>query len=160
MIINELAYKVTIKADEFLNGKKKVEEGVKELQEKVEKSFDDIDETSKQTGKVIVKAGDDIQRSTKKTGEGLQDATFDVKEFGAAAASSFKGAYIAAAGFLGIGAGLYGIKQLFTSTSNEIVRASNQAKFFGTDVNKMFGLRRGFQQAGLNGDAFIGFSAQ
>jgi hypothetical protein len=32
MIINELAYKVTIKADEFLNGKKKVEEGVKELQ--------------------------------------------------------------------------------------------------------------------------------
>lgn len=158
MIINELAYKVTIKADEFLNGKKKVEEGVKELQEKVEKSFDDIDETSKQTGKVIVKAGDDIQRSTKKTGEGLQDATFDVKEFGAAAASSFKGAYIAAAGFLGIGAGLYGIKQLFTSTSNEIVRASNQAKFFGTDVNKMFGMRRGFQQAGLNGDAFIGAS--
>lgn len=156
MIINELAYKVTIKADEFLNGKKKVEEGVKELQEKVEKSFDDIDETSKQTGKVIVKAGDDIQRSTKKTGEGLQDATFDAKEFGAAAASSFKGAYVAAAGFLGIGAGLYGIKQLFTSTSNEIVRASNQAKFFGTDVNKMFGLRRGFQQAGLNGDAFIG----
>ncbi|MGS6190944.1 lytic transglycosylase domain-containing protein [Enterobacter asburiae] len=158
MIINELAYKVTIKADEFLNGKKKVEEGVKELQEKVEKSFGDIDETSRQTGKVIVKTGDDIQRSTRKTGKDLKDATFDVKSFGSAAASSFKGAYVAAAGFLGIGAGLYGIKQLFTSTSNEIVRASNQAKFFGTDVNKMFGLRRGFQQAGLNGDAFIGAS--
>lgn len=158
MIINELAYKVTIKADEFLNGKKKVEEGVKELQDTVDKSFDDIDETSKQTGKVIVKTGDDIQRSTRKTGKDLKDATFDVKSFGSAAASSFKGAYVAAAGFLGIGAGLYGIKQLFTSTSNEIVRASNQAKFFGTDVNKMFGLRRGFQQAGLNGDAFIGAS--
>ncbi|HDR2874322.1 TPA: lytic transglycosylase domain-containing protein [Enterobacter roggenkampii] len=158
MIINELAYKVTIKADEFLNGKKKVEEGVKELQGAVDKSFGDIGETSKQTGKVIVKTGDDIQRSTRKTGKDLKDATFDVKSFGSAAASSFKGAYIAAAGFLGIGAGLYGIKQLFTSTSNEIVRASNQAKFFGTDVNKMFGLRRGFQQAGLNGDAFIGAS--
>lgn len=158
MIINEFAYKVTIKADEFLNGKKKVEEGVKELQDTVDKSFDDIDETSKQTGKVIVKTGDDIQRSTRKTGKDLKDATFDVKSFGSAAASSFKGAYVAAAGFLGIGAGLYGIKQLFTSTSNEIVRASNQAKFFGTDVNKMFGLRRGFQQAGLNGDAFIGAS--
>lgn len=156
MIINELAYKVTIKADEFLNGKKKVEEGVKELQGAVDKSFGDIDETSRQTGKVIVKTGDDIQRSTRKTGKDLKDATFDVKSFGSAAASSFKGAYVAAAGFLGIGAGLYGIKQLFTSTSNEIVRASNQAKFFGTDVNKMFGLRRGFQQAGLNGDAFIG----
>lgn len=158
MIINEFAYKVTIKTDEFLNGKKKVEEGVKELQGAVDKSFGDIDETSKQTGKVIVKTGDDIQRSTRKTGKDLKDATFDVKSFGSAAASSFKGAYVAAAGFLGIGAGLYGIKQLFTSTSNEIVRASNQAKFFGTDVNKMFGLRRGFQQAGLNGDAFIGAS--
>jgi hypothetical protein len=39
MIINELAYKVTIKADEFLNGKKKVEEGVKELQGAVDKSL-------------------------------------------------------------------------------------------------------------------------
>ncbi|HDR2727802.1 TPA: lytic transglycosylase domain-containing protein [Enterobacter roggenkampii] len=158
MIINELAYKVTIKADEFLNGKKKVEKGVKELQGAVDKSFGDIDETSKQTGKVIVKTGDDIQRSIRKIGKDLKDATFDVKSFGSAAASSFKGAYVAAAGFLGIGAGLYGIKQLFTSTSNEIVRASNQAKFFGTDVNKMFGMRRGFQQAGLNGDAFIGAS--
>lgn len=158
MIINELSYKVTIKTDEFLNGKKKVEEGVKELQNEVDKSFGDIDETSRQTGKVIVKTGDDIQRSTRKIGKDLKDATFDVKSFGSAAASSFKGAYVAAAGFLGIGAGLYGIKQLFTSTSNEIVRASNQAKFFGTDVNKMFGLRRGFQQAGLNGDAFIGAS--
>ncbi|MCD0236491.1 lytic transglycosylase domain-containing protein [Enterobacter kobei] len=158
MIINELAYKVTIKADEFLNGKKKVEEGVKELKDTVDKSFDDIDETSKQTGKVIVKTGDDIQRSTRKTGQVISDATFDVKKFGASAATSFRGAYAAAAGFLGIGAGLYGIKQLFTSTSNEIVRASNQAKFFDTDVNKMFGLRRGFQQAGLNGDAFIGAS--
>ncbi|WP_368742999.1 lytic transglycosylase domain-containing protein [Enterobacter asburiae] len=155
MIINELAYKVTIKADEFLNGKKKVEEGVKELQDTVDKSFDDIDETSKQTGKVVVKTGDDIQRSTRKTGRVISDATFDVKKFGTSAATSFRGVYAAAAGFLGIGAGLYGIKQLFTSTSNEIVRASNQAKFFGTDVNKMFGLRRGFQQAGLNGDAFI-----
>lgn len=158
MIINELAYKVTIKADEFLNGKKKVEEGVKELQDTVDKSFDDIDETSKQTGKVVVKTGDDIQRSTRKTGRVISDATFDVKKFGASAATSFRGVYAAAAGFLGIGAGLYGIKQLFTSTSNEIVRASNQAKFFGTDVNKVFGLRRGFQQAGLNGDAFIGAS--
>lgn len=158
MIINELAYKVTIKADEFLNGKKKVEEGVKELYDTVEKSLDGIDETSKETGKVIVKTGDEIQRSTRKTGRVISDATFDVKKFGTSAATSFRGAYAAAAGFLGIGAGLYGIKQLFTSTSNEIVRASNQAKFFGTDVNKVFGLRRGFQQAGLNGDAFIGAS--
>lgn len=133
MIINELAYKVTIKADEFLNGKRKLKDEVKQLE-------------------------GDFDRSGKNISRTLKSSTIDVTQFGSAAASSFRGAYTAAAGFLGIGAGLYGIKQLFTSTSNEIVRASNQAKFFGTDVNKMFGMRRGFQQAGLNGDAFIGSS--
>jgi len=133
MIINELAYKVTIKADEFLNGKRKLKDEVKQLE-------------------------GDFDRSGKNISRALKSSTIDVTQFGSAAASSFRGAYTAAAGFLGIGAGLYGIKQLFTSTSNEIVRASNQAKFFGTDVNKMFGMRRGFQQAGLNGDAFIGAS--
>lgn len=158
MIINELAYRVTIKADEFLNGKKKVEDGVKELGNTVTKEWQGIGVTTSETGEEIVKTGDKIQRSTRKTGRDLKDTAFDVKKFGNAATTSFRGAYAAAAGFLGIGAGLYGIKQLFTSTSNEIVRASNQAKFFGTDVNKMFGMRRGFQQAGLNGDAFIGAS--
>ncbi|MGE1402266.1 lytic transglycosylase domain-containing protein [Citrobacter freundii] len=133
MIINELAYKVTIKADEFLNGKRKLKDEVKQLE-------------------------GDFDRSGKNISRTLKSSTLDVTQFGSAAASSFRGAYTAAAGFLGIGAGLYGIKQLFTSTSNEIVRASNQAKFFGTEVNKMFGMRRGFQQAGLNGDAFIGAS--
>lgn len=133
MIINELAYKVTIKADEFLNGKRKLKDEVKQVE-------------------------GDFDRSSKNISRTLKSSTIDVTQFGSAAASSFRGAYTAAAGFLGIGAGLYGIKQLFTSTSNEIVRASNQAKFFGTDVNKMFGMRRGFQQAGLNGDAFIGAS--
>jgi hypothetical protein len=133
MIIQELAYKVTIKADEFLNGKRKVGDEVAKL----EKDFD-------RTGKNI--------NRTLKTSAG------DFTQFGNAAVSSFRGITTAAAGFLGIGAGLYGIKQLFTSTANEIVRASTQAKFFGSDVNKMFGLRRGFQQAGLNGDAFISAS--
>lgn len=133
MIIQELAYKVTVKADEFLNGKKKVADEVAKL----EKDFD-------RSGKGISRA--------------LKTSTNDFTKFGNAAVSSFRGVTAAAAGFLGIGAGLYGIKQLFTSTSNEIVRASNQANFFGSNVNKLFGVRRGFQQAGLNGDAFIGAS--
>lgn len=158
MIINELAYKVTIKADEFLNGKKKVEEGVKELGDAVDAEWESIGKSTEKTGNEVVKAGDKIQRSAKKTGKDLKDTSFDIKKFGNEAASSFRGAYVAAAGFLGIGAGLYGIKQLFTSTADAIVLASTQAKFFGSDVNKMFGVRRGFQQAGLNGDAFIGAS--
>lgn len=130
MIINELAYKVTIKADEFLNGKRKLKNEVKEIE-------------------------GDFDRSIRNISQALKSTTGEMGKFGTAAVSSFRGAYTAAAGFLGIGAGLYGIKQLFTSTANEIVRASQQAKFFGSDVNKMFGVRRGFQQAGLNGDAFI-----
>lgn len=130
MIINELAYKVTIKADEFLNGKRKLKNEVKEIE-------------------------GDFDRSSRNISQTLKSTTGEMGKFGTAAVSSFRGAYTAAAGFLGIGAGLYGIKQLFTSTANEIVRASQQAKFFGSDVNKMFGVRRGFQQAGLNGDAFI-----
>lgn len=133
MIIQELAYKVTVKTDDFLHGKRKVTDEVRKLDE-------------------------DLDRSGKRLRRNMKSSSSDVIQFGTAAVSSFRSAYTAAAGFLGIGAGLYGIKQLFTSTSNEIVRASNQAKFFGTDVNKMFGMRRGFQQAGLNGDAFIGAS--
>lgn len=131
MIIQELAYKVTIKADEFLNGKKKVENEVGKLD------------------KELARADRERQKELKKRRE-------EMEKFGNSAVSAFRNVGTAAAGFLGIGAGLYGIKQLFTSTANEIVRASQQAKFFGSDVNKMFGVRRGFQQAGLNGDAFIG----
>lgn len=133
MIIQELAYKVTIKADEFLNGKKKVNDEVSKLEK-------------------------DFERTGKNINRTLKSSAGDFTQFGNAAVSSFRGVTAAAAGFLGIGAGLYGIKQLFTSTANEIVRASTQAKFFGSDVNKMFGMRRGFQQAGLNADAFIGAS--
>lgn len=133
MIINELAYKVTLRADEFLNGKRKLKDEVRNLE-------------------------GDFDRSSRNINQTLKSTSGEMTKFGSAAVSSFRGAYTAAAGFLGIGAGLYGIKQLFTSTANEIVRASQQAKFFGSDVNKMFGVQRGFKQAGLNGDAFIGAS--
>lgn len=133
MIINELAYKVTLRADEFLNGKRKLKDEVRNLE-------------------------GDFDRSSRNINQTLKSTSGEMTKFGSAAVSSFRGAYTAAAGFLGIGAGLYGIKQLFTSTANEIVRASQQAKFFGSDVNKMFGVQRGFKQAGLNGDAFISAS--
>lgn len=133
MIIQELAYRVTVRTDEFLNGKRKLKDEVRGLE-------------------------GDFDRSSRNINQTLKSTSGEMTKFGSAAVSSFRGAYTAAAGFLGIGAGLYGIKQLFTSTANEIVRASQQAKFFGSDVNKMFGVQRGFKQAGLNGDAFIGAS--
>lgn len=133
MIINELAYRVTVKTDEFLNGKRKIQEEVSKLNK-------------------------ELSRSEKEREKELKKQREELEKFGKSATSAFRNVTTAAAGFLGIGAGLYGIKQLFTSTADEIVRASTQAKFFGTDVNKVFGVRRGFQQAGLNADAFIGAS--
>ncbi|MBP8542015.1 MULTISPECIES: lytic transglycosylase domain-containing protein [unclassified Citrobacter] len=133
MIIQELAYKVTVKADEFLNGKRKVSEEVGKLNK-------------------------ELSRAEKEREKELKKQREELEKFGKSATSAFRNVTAAAAGFLGIGAGLYGIKQLFTSTANEIVRASTQAKFFGSDVNRLFGMRRGFEQAGLNADAFIGAS--
>ncbi|WP_246803252.1 lytic transglycosylase domain-containing protein [Citrobacter pasteurii] len=133
MIIQELAYKVTVKADEFLNGKRKVSEEVTKLNR-------------------------EISRAEKEREKELKKQREELEKFGKSATSAFRNVTAAAAGFLGIGAGLYGIKQLFTSTADEIVRASTQAKFFGSDVNRLFGVRRGFEQAGLNADAFIGAS--
>ena len=130
MIVSELAYKVTIRAEEFLNGKRKVSEEVSELEK-------------------------ELSRAEKERQDQLKKTRDEIDKFGRSAVSAFRGAGTAMAGFLGIGAGLYGIKQLFTSTANEIVRASQQAKFFGSDVNRMFGVKRGFQQAGLNGDNFL-----
>ncbi|MHC0026008.1 lytic transglycosylase domain-containing protein [Enterobacter vonholyi] len=133
MIINELAYKVTVKTDEFLHGKRKVQDEVRKLNQ-------------------------ELSRSEKEREKELKKQREELEKFGKSAASATRNVMAAAASFLGLSAGLYGIKQLFTSTSNEIVRASNQAKFFGSDVNKLFGVRRGFQQAGLNADSFIGAS--
>lgn len=133
MIIQELAYKVTVKTDEFLHGKRKVQDEVRKLNQ-------------------------ELSRSEKERDKELKKQREELEKFGKSAASTTRNVMAAAASFLGLSAGLYGIKQLFTSTSNEIVRASNQAKYFGTDVNKLFGVRRGFQQAGLNADSFIGAS--
>lgn len=133
MIINELAYKVTVKTDEFLHGKRKVQDEIRKLNQ-------------------------ELSRSEKEREKELKKQREELEKFGKSAASATRNVMAAAASFLGLSAGLYGIKQLFTSTSNEIVRASNQAKYFGTDVNKLFGVRRGFQQAGLNADSFIGAS--
>lgn len=129
------AYVVKIKADQFLNGKRKVQAELDNLDKNVEKT-------------------------TKHVKKNLDKSTESVTQFGKAASSAFKGAYVAAAGFLGIGAGLVGLKSLFTSTASEITRASNQANFFGSNVNKLYGVKRGFEQAGLNGDNFIGASGQ
>lgn len=130
MIVSQLAYEVTLKADEFLNGKKKVSQEVTNLNRVMERSEKDAEKAEKARAAERKKQQQEFEKSAKN------------------AVSAFRNVTAAAAGFLGIGAGLYGIKQLFTSTANEIARASSQAKFFGTDVNKIYGMRRALSKPG------------
>lgn len=50
MIVNELAYKVTIRAEEFLNGKRKVSEEVSELEKEFSRAEKERQEQLKKHG--------------------------------------------------------------------------------------------------------------
>lgn len=156
MIVDELAYRVTLRAEEFLTGKKKVQQGQEDLQKSAKAMGKGVSDSMGEVGRSSREAGNEVERTTRKTKRNLKGSDADFKQFGNSAVRAFNGAGKAMAGFLGVGVGLYGLKQLFGSTATEITRASNAAKFFGSDVNRVFGLQRGFKQVGLNGDAFIG----
>ncbi|MCZ5831948.1 hypothetical protein O5345_06085 [Escherichia coli] len=74
MIINELAYKVTIKADEFLNGKRKVKDEVSKLNK-------------------------DLSRAEKERLKELEKQRQETERFGKTAVSAFRNVTTAAAGF-------------------------------------------------------------
>lgn len=141
MIIEELAYKVTVRADEFLHGKQKVKQEARNLKEAIENLSEAID------------------RSTKHQQVSLKKQSNEFEKFSKSAVTSFKKVGLATAGFLGIGVGLGGLKNMFAATALEMSRANNQAKFFGTNINKIYGMRRGFAEAGLNADTFTAGAA-
>lgn len=76
MIIQELAYKVTVKADEFLNGKRKVSEEVSKLNK-------------------------ELSRAEKEREKELKKQREELEKFGKTATSAFRNVTAAAAGFLG-----------------------------------------------------------
>ncbi|MGK0705124.1 transglycosylase SLT domain-containing protein [Yokenella regensburgei] len=108
MIIQELAYKVTIKADEFLNGKKKVQDGANELANNVKRPLNSVE----------------------KQFDGLTDS---VKGFGAAGKNAFHDVQLGAAKFLGIALTLEGARRMLVSTTGDLVRLGNASSFL--DMN-------------------------
>jgi hypothetical protein len=142
MIVNELAYKVTIRADEFLNGKRKVKAEAQDLKNEIEKSSAAIEKSTTAS----------MSKTTKETDK---------------AAAAMKGLTSAFNGFLGLStrfmvvggvltAVAIGIHRAFESTAESIVRASNMGRMLGTNASNVLGTQYGFSRIGQNGGAFLG----
>ncbi|XEH50512.1 hypothetical protein NMD75_04385 [Edwardsiella tarda] len=142
MIINELAYKVTVKTEEFVTGKRKIKEEVKDLKNEIDKSSSDI-------GKSV----DGTMSSISKSASG--------------AASAFQGVSTALSGLLGLTtrfvaiggvmtAVAVGVHRAVGSTAESIVNASNIGRILGTGASNVLGTQYGFSRIGQNGGAFLG----
>ncbi|EOV0997664.1 hypothetical protein ACOGYE_001949 [Edwardsiella piscicida] len=142
MIINELAYKVTVKTEEFVTGKRKIKEEVKDLKNEIDKSSSDI-------GKSV----DGTMSSIAKSASG--------------AASAFQGVSTALSGLLGLTtrfvaiggvmtAVAVGVHRAVGSTAESIVNASNIGRILGTGASNVLGTQYGFARIGQNGGSFLG----
>ncbi|CAH5457948.1 TPA: hypothetical protein N0X70_001581 [Enterobacter roggenkampii] len=142
MIINELAYKVTIKADEFLNGKRKVKEEAEDLKNEIEKSSSAIEKSTTSSMSKTTKEADKASTAMK----GLT--------------SAFNGFLGLSTRFMVVGgvmtAVAIGIHRAFESTAESIVRASNMGRMLGTNASNVLGTQYGFARIGQNGGAFLG----
>ncbi|ECZ9313148.1 hypothetical protein A3T98_12790 [Salmonella enterica subsp. enterica serovar Newport] len=142
MIINELAYKVTIKADEFLHGKKKVKQEAQDLKGAIEGLTAAIDRST--------------TAAMSKTAKETDKASAAVKGLTAA----FNGFLGLSTRFVAVGgvmtAVAIGIHRAFESTSESIVRASNMGRMLGTNASNVLGTQYGFSRIGQNGGAFLG----
>ncbi|HGC1553392.1 TPA: hypothetical protein ACIX3N_002574 [Escherichia coli] len=142
MIINELAYKVTIKADEFLNGKRKVKQEAQDLKNEIERSSSAIERST--------------TSSMSKTAKETDKAAVAMKGLTA----SFNGFLGLSTRFVAVGGVLtavaIGIHRAFESTSKSIVRASNMGRMLGTSASNVIGTQYGFSRIGQNGGAFLG----
>ena len=142
MIINELAYKVTIKADEFLNGNRKVKQEAQDLKNEIERSSSAIERST--------------TSSMSKTAKETDKAAVAMKGLTA----SFNGFLGLSTRFVAVGGVLtavaIGIHRAFESTSESIVRASNMGRMLGTSASNVLGTQYGFSRIGQNGGAFLG----
>ncbi|EKS7766372.1 lytic transglycosylase domain-containing protein [Edwardsiella piscicida] len=141
MIVEELAYKVTVKTEEFVTGKRKIKEEAKDLKSAIEGLSEAIDRSTAAS-----------MAKTKKETDKATDA--------------FKGLNKAFSGFLGLTtrfvavggvmtAVAVGIHKAFESSAESIVRASNIGRILGTGASNVLGTQYGFSRIGQNGGAFL-----
>lgn len=128
MIIQELAYKVSLQAGDFLAGKRKVESESTELANTLERN----------------------NKNTKAQFAGLSQGA---KQFGDAGKNAFSLVQSGAARFLGVALTLEGARRLFLGTTDQLVRLGNAAGFMGMSTQSLDGFNRTAQAAGVSADS-------
>lgn len=135
MILEQLAYKISIQARGFTEGKRKVTEDANELK-------------------------NSIDRSNKQTGESFNRLTQGVKEFGESGQNAFSRVQVGAAKFLGVALTLEGARRLFTSTTQTLVQLGNTSQFLGVSAQSVDGWGKAFEAAGGSAANAVGMMAK
>lgn len=163
MIIEELAYKVTVRAEEFLSGKKKVEQGAKDLGDNVTESFGEVGKATKEAGKGVKAVGDQTKKTADDTKRpfGLISGGFNLaakkaKEFGKEGKDAFSTVGLGAAKFLGLALSIEGTRRLFTSAVNNAVDLKNVSSFLDMDPKAVDGWKKGAESVGSSAEAITG----
>lgn len=160
MILEELAYKVTVRAEEFLSGKKKVEDGAKELGDNVTESFGEVGKATKEAGKGVKAVGDQTKKTADDTkrpfgiiSAGFFNAAKGAKAFGKEGKDGFSAMEAGAAKYLGLALSIEGTRRLFTSATSSLVDLGNASSFLDMDPKKLEGFQRGAKAVGSSAEA-------
>lgn len=160
MIIEELAYKVTVRAEEFLSGKQKVEQGAKDLGDNVTESFGEVGKATKEAGKGVKAVGDQTKKTADDTKRpfglisgGFLGSAKAAKEFGKQGKSAFSDMQLGAAKYLGLALSIEGTRRLFTSATSSLVDLGNASSFLDMDPKKLEGFQRGAKAVGASAEA-------
>ncbi|HGI5916510.1 TPA: lytic transglycosylase domain-containing protein [Yersinia enterocolitica] len=160
MIIEELAYKVTVRTEEFLSGKKKVEEGAKDLGKNVSDALDEAETSTKGIGTEVKKVGDQVRRTADDTKRpfgfisgGFFGAAKGAKEFGKEGKEALGSVVTGTAKFLGLALSIEGTRRLFTSATNSLVDLGNASKFLDLDPKEVDGWKKGAESVGSSAEA-------
>lgn len=160
MIIEELAYKVTVRAEEFLSGKKKVEQGAKDLGDNVTESFGEVGKATKEAGKGVKAVGDQTKKTADDTKRpfglisgGFLGSAKAAKEFGKQGKSAFSDMQLGAAKYLGLALSIEGTRRLFTSAVNNAVDLKNVSSFLDMDPKAVDGWKKGAESVGSSAEA-------
>lgn len=160
MIIEELAYKVTVRTEEFLSGKKKVEEGAKSLGKNVSDALGEAETSTKGIGTEVKKVGDQVRRTADDTKRpfgfisgGFFGAAKGAKEFGKEGKEALGSVVTGTAKFLGLALSIEGTRRLFTSATNSLVDLGNASSFLDMNARSLDGWKKSAESVGSTAES-------
>jgi len=123
--VEELSYLITVKTDEFLNGKRSVEQNANDMR-------------------------NNLRRTSNETEQSLRRTTSAFGQFSEAGSNAFRGVQLGAAKFLGVALTLEGARRMFASTTTDLVRLGNVSGFLGISARSLQGFERAAQAVGVS----------